>query len=259
VHGFLTRDGAGQDEFRGIARRELIAYPNVRWCEGSATRISPLRDGHFRVGIRGAAPQQCRKVLLATGVFDRLPPIPGIEDYFGTSAHPCPYCDGWEARGSAMAVYGRRQRGFEMARAMTAWSPRFVLCTDGRSHFDAAQRRMLRARHIELIEDRIERLKGRSGKLEAIVFKGGRELARDTLFFDTPSVMQSELAKTLGCAMTRTGRVRCGEFSQTNVPGIFVAGNMAQGVQLSIVAAADGARAAFGINRELTREDFATA
>lgn len=76
------------------------------------------------------------------------------------------------------------------------------------------------------------------------------------MFFDTPAHGQSPLAGQLGCTFNRHGGVICGKYEATAVPGVFVAGNVIKDVQLSIVAAAEGARAAFGINRALTREDF---
>ena len=94
------------------------------------------------------------------------------------------------------------------------------------------------------------------GQLEAVVFESGRRLPRRALFFDTPCVSHSQLARKLGCQITRKGAIRCGQYEATSVPGVFVAGNLIKDVQLAIVAAAEGTRAAFGINRSLTREDF---
>jgi thioredoxin reductase len=93
--------------------------------------------------------------------------------------------------------------------------------------------------------------------LRAVVFADGDRVEREALFFDTPSRAQSTLADSLGCRYSRHGGVLCGQFEATSVPGVFVAGNIIRDVQLSIVSAAEGARAAFGINRALTREDFA--
>jgi hypothetical protein len=109
---------------------------------------------------------------------------------------------------------------------------------------------------IPVIEERIERLEGSRGKLREIVFHGGRRLKRAALFFDTPSSSQSQLAEALGCQFARHGGIKCGQHEATSVPGVFVAGNIIKDVQLVIVAAAEGTRAAFGINRALTREDF---
>ena len=168
----------------------------------------------------------------------------------------CPYCDGWEMRGKALAVYGRRRRGFEMARALTAWTHDIVLCTDGRAKFTLAERRQLARNRIRLVEKRIDALEGSRGRLQYVRFRDGERLARDGMFFNTPSRAQSKLAESLGCRYSRHGGVLCGQYEATSVPGVFVAGNIIRDVQLSIVAAAEGARAAFGINRALTREDF---
>ena len=199
---------------------------------------------------------RCRKLLIATGVYDLLPPLPGIESLFGRSVFQCPYCDGWEMRGRRIAVYGRRRRGLQMARAMTAWATDIMLCTDGAAGYRPAERRNLARNGIALIEKKIAELKGARGRLKAVVFADGEALPCEALFFDTPSHGQSRLAESLGCRFGRDGGVLCGDYEATSVPGVYVAGNIIRDVQLSIVAAAEGARAAFGINRALTREDF---
>jgi thioredoxin reductase len=131
-----------------------------------------------------------------------------------------------------------------------------VLLTDGRAGYSASERRQLERNGIRVIEKRVAGLEGKRGKLSAVQFRDGDRLPRDALFFDTPSKNQSKLAQSLGCTFGRDGGVLCGDYEATNVPGVFVAGNIIRDVQLSIVAAAEGARAAFGINRALTREDW---
>jgi thioredoxin reductase len=256
MHGFVTREGISPDAFRRVAHRELSALDSVTFVQGEATRAVRRSDGSFECTIGTTRQVVGRKLLIATGLFDDLPRIDGIEKFFGKSVFQCPYCDGWEIRNSRVAVYGRGQRGFEMARAMTAWSRDLVLCTDGHSRLSRPSRLALARNGIEVIETRISRLTGTRGKLSAIEFTDGRELPRDVLFFDTTASGQSRLAESLGCQFTSKKGVRCGQYEATSVPGVFVAGNIIRDVQLSIVAAAEGARAAFGINRALTREDF---
>jgi len=255
MHAFLTRDGIAPADFRRLARDELRRYANVhvRRLEVQSARRSG-KDG-FQL-TAGAVRLECRKLLIATGVFDRLPPIPGIAAYFGVSVFQCPYCDGWERRDGALAAYGKGSRGFEMARALTAWSRDVVLCSDGNARLSARKRRDLARNGIALHEGRIAGLAGERGHLEALVFADGTRLEREAIFFDTPVVDQSPLAQSLGCRFTRRGGVHCGRYEATSVPGVFVAGNIIRDVQLAIVAAAEGARAAFGVNRSLTREDF---
>jgi thioredoxin reductase len=209
------------------------------------------------VRLGDGAEHRSRTVLLATGVFDQLPPLPNIERYFGKTAHPCPYCEGWEMRDLPVAVYGKGSRGFEMARAMKAWSNDLLLCTDGPSSLTAKQQRELLANDVEIVTAKITDLVGDGSELQAIRFESGEQRLRRALFFDTPCHPQSVLAKQLGCRMTGSDSIQCGAYAATSVAGVYAAGNILKDVHLSIVAAGDGARAAFGINRALTRQDFA--
>jgi thioredoxin reductase len=256
MHAYLSRDGMSPQEFLAIGRREVRRYPGVRYLPQEVCSARRAGAG-FSVALADGRRVRCRKLLIATGVFDIVPRIPGIDALFGRSVFQCPYCDGWEMRHRRVLAYGRGQRGFQIARAMTAWTDDIMLCTDGAAGYSAAGRKLLARNGIRLIEQRIASLEGSRGRLRTVVFADGERLARDAMFFDTPSRPQSRLAESIGCKFGRNGGVLCGEYEATSVPGVFVAGNIIRDVQLTIVAAAEGARAAFGINRALTREDFA--
>jgi thioredoxin reductase len=257
MHGFITRDGIDPKEFRALAHAELASYRQVEFRRKSVVAVARLAAGAgFKVKIAPDSTVRTRKLLLATGLLDRLPSVPGIEKFFGVSVFQCPYCHGWECRDRAIAVYGRGNQGFEMARAMTAWASDIVLCTDG-GRLAPAARRQLQLNGIQLRTVPIAGLEGRNGQLQQIVFRNGDTLSRDALFFDTSSREQSVLSRAIGCEYDRDGGVKCGRYSETSIPGVYAAGNITRDVQLAIVAAAEGTRAAFGINRALTREDFA--
>jgi thioredoxin reductase len=256
MHGYLSRDGIAPDDFRHRALEELKRYPTVTFRNEAVMSAERVPGPSFTVRVEGGETLRAKKLLLATGVMDQLPAIPQIEDYFGISVFPCPYCDGWELRGAPIAVFGDAVRGFEMARAMTAWTADILLCTQGPADFGRRRRQSLSANGIEVEDSPIVGLEGEEGRLRAIRFDNGRVVARDALFFDTPCRAQSQLARSLGCEFTPRGGIHCGKYEASSVPGVFVAGNILKDVQLSIVAAAEGARAAFGINRALTRERF---
>jgi thioredoxin reductase len=256
MHAFLTRDGIAPAAFRRVARAELRRYPNVEFRRGEVRSARRMAGGGFLLMREDGSRVKCRKLLIATGVFDRLPPIPGIAAYFGRSVFQCPYCDGWEHRNHPLAAYGKGRRGYEMARALLAWSRDVVLCSDGKAQLSANRRSDLERNGVVLCEGRIAGLSGSRGRMREIVFRDGARLERRALFFDTPVFSQSLLARSLGCEFTRRGGVRSGRYEATSVPGVFVAGNIIRDVQLAIVAAGEGASAAFGINKALAREDF---
>jgi thioredoxin reductase len=254
MHGYLSRDGIAPEAFRVLSLRELATYPSVSYRLVEVEKVFRTETG-FLVEV-GEHLCFARKLLIATGVMDRLPPLDGIETLFGISVFQCPYCDGWEFRDRPVAVYGQQTRGLEMARALTSWTRDIVLCTHGPSGFTDQQRQDLAVNKIRLIERKIKTLNSRDNRLQSITFDDGRQIEREAIFFDTPSDGQSNLTQQLGCRFTRKGGILCGKYEATSVPGVYVAGNIIRNVQLSIVAAGEGANAAFGINRALTREDY---
>lgn len=256
MHGFISRDGVSPTAFRRIARQQLRRYPSVVFQRARVVRASG-RDGAFRVQLESGEQLTARKLLLATGLFDRLPRIDQVERFFGTSVFNCPYCDGWEMRKRPLAVYARGRRAIEMARALTAWSRDVLVCSDGPSGLQAGEREALRRNSVRLDERRISRLGGHGARLRYVEFKDGERVPRAALFFDTASYQQCRLAAGLGCRFHRSGGVRCGRYEATDVPGVYVAGNTIKDVHLAIVAAAEGAKAAMGINKALTRDEFA--
>jgi len=257
MHGFISRDGIDPNEFRALVHEELARYQRVRFRRAKVVGAKCLERGtRFSVKFSTGAEVQTRKLLLATGLFDHLPPVKGIDRFFGASVFQCPYCHGWEFRDRAIAVYGQGNRGFEMARALTAWTDDIVLCTDGPPKLTQAAQRQLERNGIQILTARIARIEGRGDQMRQILLRNGTKVPRDALFFDTPSTEQSVLWQAMGCEFDRQGGVKCGQHSSTSVPGVYAAGNITRDVQLAIVAAAEGTRAAFGINRALTREDF---
>ena len=130
LHGFLTRDGVDPAELRRMAQTELLQYGTVELRSGRVVDAE-RRDRCFEVAFDDGSRVQSRILLLATGVVDRLPAVPGIEEFYGRGVHHCPYCDGWEAKDAPIAVYGRGKRGFGLALELKQWSHNITLCTDG--------------------------------------------------------------------------------------------------------------------------------
>lgn len=255
LHGFLTRDGVAPFELLRIGREQLRTYHTVEVIDGEVTDARPL-DGCFEVELSGGARYQSRMLLLATGVVDQLPEIPGVESFYGRSVFHCPYCDGWELRDRPLAAYGRGHQGAALALELTVWSRDLVLCTDGPADLSSEDRQRLAGYGIPIREERIARLDGADGLLERIIFANGQSLPRNALFFSTAFHQCSELAARLGVDFTQKGAVETGDYQWTAVPGLFVAGDAARQVQLAIVAAAEGAKAAFAINTALLKSEL---
>lgn len=261
LHGFLTRDGVPPAELRRIARAQLEPYASVTVIEASVVEATREENG-FAVQTGDGETFFARKLLLAAGVVDALPEIPGFEDLYGVAVFHCPYCDGWEVRERPLAVYGKGDdKGGGLALELTLWSDDIVLCTDGPSGLSAAYRQRLARSRVAIREERIIRLQPESrsdtqASLD-IVFEHGPPLARRALFFNTGRRQASDLAKRLGCEMYETAGCKVdNQFQAASVPGVYVAGDASRDVLQAIVAASEGAEAAIAINRALLEEDL---
>jgi len=255
LHGFVTRDGVLPQEFLQIARAELEQYA-VEVLAREVVAAEPEAGG-FAVTLGDGRTLRCRKLLLATGVVDQIPEIPGAREMYGRGVYHCPYCDGWEVRDQPVAVYGPGVDAAKLALGLTTWTRDVALLTGGKSRLRPERRARLARNGVAVREDRIVALEGREDILERVVFASGEPLPRRALFFRTGQHQRSRLAEKLGCALNRKGTVTTNRLSGTCVPGVFCAGDASDDVQLVIVAAAEGAKAAFAINHELQREDLA--
>jgi thioredoxin reductase len=257
VNGFITRENILPQELRRIAREELKDYATVEILDGvTVDDVNFLDGGGFEAVMENGRRETSRKMLLATGVEDNLPNIPGFAEHYGHGVYNCPYCDGWEERDRPLAVYGPEDKGKNFALQMTIWSRDIVLCTDGPSNLKPEDRARIERHGIVIREDKVIRLEGDDQRLHMIHFDKGHPLPREALFFITGAKPNCAIATRLGCELTEKGVVRTVGNEETNIPGLFVAGDASQRVQFAIVAAAEGALAAFEINSELCEEDM---
>jgi thioredoxin reductase len=255
MHGFPTRDGMPPLEFLALARRELRQYDTLELRHVEVVDAA-CRDGRFDVSLASGEQVASRKLLIATGVVDNVPAIPGFRELYGVSVFHCPYCDGWEVRDQPIAIYGRGDRGSGLSLELTAWSRDLVLCTDGPAGIDDAGRARLARNGIAVREEGVARLEGSDGILARVVFDTGEAVPRRALFFTTGQSQRSDLSIRLGCEFNEKGTVRTGKYESTHLRGLYVAGDASRAVQWVVVAASEGAEAAFAINTDLTREEL---
>ncbi|MBX3380657.1 MAG: NAD(P)/FAD-dependent oxidoreductase [Phycisphaeraceae bacterium] len=257
MHGYLSRDCIAPIEFRKEARRDLSRY-EVRCLDDEVVQAGVEPDSTFTIVTKAGQKLHSRKVLLATGVRDLLPDLDGFMACYGKSAHHCPYCDGYEHREQRIAAYGKGNHAIGIALTLRTWSDSVTACLDGQAA-DNKHLALARRNNIAIRTEVVSRLEHDSGSLRAVHFAQGTPLAADALFFNTGQVQRSELPRLFGCAFDDDGGVKTSDRQCTTVPGVFLAGDADKEVQFVIVAAAQGATAAVGINHELQNEDRGTA
>jgi thioredoxin reductase len=254
LHGYLTRDGIPPMEFNELGRNELGRYG----VECRATRVVDAERGdrQFTVSLEGGVTELSRFLLIATGVEDHVPEVDGLADCYGRSMFHCPYCDGWEWRDRRIAVFGSGKSGVALSLSMKTWSPHIALCTNGGA-IGRGGRDRLRRNGVEVRPAAIARVRHDDGMLRALEFSDGSTLECDVVFFTTGQHQKCDIAVRLGCAFNERGTVETGSLSQTNVPGVFVAGDASHDAQFVVVAAAEGVKAAMAINQALQRVELA--
>lgn len=255
-HGFLTRDGSPPAEIRRIAREQVQRYASVTFKSATAAHIEKTAAG-FAVTSSDDSTLQARVVLLATGLRDELPALPGIDTLWGTSVFHCPYCDGYEIRDKAVAVYGVDQSAFHQLMLIRNLTDNLTLCAGDGWTLTPDQRQRLTRHGIQLTEKPVAALESEQGHLRAIRFADGTSLTRDALFIRPKTTHRTTFADDLGCKVDEQNIVQVDSRGRTSVEGVYAAGDLASAARSVALAVAQGAAAAYGINAALTEYDFA--
>jgi thioredoxin reductase len=254
MHGYLTRDGINPLKFLQLAREELQQY-KVAVEHSEITKINKLENKFELIESSGRV-LYAKKILLATGLVDKLPELQGINDFYGNNVFHCTYCEGWEVRDKPLAVYGRGKAAMEFAISLRTWSKDIILCTDGPGDLSKSNQAILEKLNVKLFNQRIKQLQGANGLLTEIIFEGGESIPRDALFFITAQKQRSPLAEQLGCNFSREGYIITDKKQKTNIRGVFAAGDAIKDMKFVVVAAGEGTKAGVAMNMELQQEEL---
>jgi thioredoxin reductase len=253
MHNYLTRDDILPTDFLALAQKEAKKY-GARLIQKKVVNARKSETGLFVVKDEEGTVYQAKKLLIATGLSDNLPDIPGFKEFYGKAIFHCPYCDGWEVQDKRVGVYARNKNGYELALALKCWTDQVTLYTDGRNKLKPAEVEMLVTNGVAIVSYPIASLDGSGDKLRQVVFKNGEREPCDAMFFVNGFQMQCNLAETFGCDMSKKGVVLTNRHQQTNIEGLYVAGDAARDMHFVVVAAAEGAKAGVIINKELIKE-----
>ncbi len=254
MHSFLSLDGEHPKVFLDRARQELKKY-GVHYKRTEVV-TAQSNSGGFLVTTKNGSEYVAKKLVLATGISDTLPAIGNISRFYGKTVLHCPYCDGWEFNQKAWVVYAVSARAaVEICLRYKTWSDNITLLAAHCVGLNRVSREKLRRNGIKLCDEKAIRLSGTGNKLELIHLANGQTLKADVLFFSTPQKKPGSLTQQLGCECNKKGAVCFNRHQQTNVPGVFVAGDLGEDMQLVVIAAAEGAKAAVVINTLLNKEE----
>jgi thioredoxin reductase len=257
MHGFLSRDGMPPADLLALGQHEVRGYGGeVR--EGVVTAVLAQSPTGFTVSLSNGTQVSARRVLVATGLRDELPDVPGLAERWGNDVLHCPYCHGHEVADQPLGVLGGTPESVRYAHIVRQWSADVILVMPAGILTDE-QRAQLKARAIEVVEGGVHHVLVEEDRLQGVQLDDGRVIARAALFVPPRLVPNSDLLAELGCAMDEAGWVVAGPSGATSVPGIWVAGNVANPKAQVITAAGEGSAAAIELNADLVDEDVAVA
>ena len=259
IHGFLGHHGIRPNELLARGRDEVTNHGGLI-IEAAVTAVEKVAPKHFRVFAGGNETEQVfetRRLLLATGLRDLTPDCPGFREFYGSSVHHCPDCDGYEVKDRRVAVLAHNHNAAAFTANLMTWTRRLTLLTD-KHEISTTDRAKLGELDIIIRTEAVVGLEGDKSnrQLKRVLFSEGEPLECDALFFSLGTELGTNFHETLGCRLDEEcGLVWVDETQQTSINGVYSAGDMTPNSQLAVVAAAEGAMAAIHIHRSLIPEE----
>ncbi|MBT2549730.1 NAD(P)/FAD-dependent oxidoreductase [Arthrobacter sp. ISL-65] len=257
MHGFLSRDGMPPSELLAAGRDEVKGY-GCEILSGAVTELVRCGQSGFWVLLADGQRVSARRLLIATGLRDELPEIPGLADRWAQDVLHCPYCHGYEVRGRQLGVLGGSGDAVRYAQIVRQWADDVVFFTNTGS-LTLTQRSELTARAIGIVEGTVKQLLVEDDRLSGVELEDGRIVPRQALFVPPRFVPNNDLLAKLGCDVDDSGWVVRDSTGGTTVPGVWTAGNVANPRAQVITAAGEGSAAAIAINAHLVEEDVRDA
>lgn len=263
AHGFLTRDGVTPGDLLAIGRAEVTGYGGeVR--TGLATAATRASGGGFTVTLADGSQVGARRLLVTTGVTDELPAIPGLRERWGRDVIHCPYCHGWEVRDQAVGVIASGPMAVHQALLFGQWTSDVTLFSHTTPEPSGDELAQLRARGVSVVPGEVAELVVTDDHLTGVRLTSGEVVACQAVAVGPKAVARADLLVSLGLttvdhAMGAGSYVDSDPTGLTSVPGVWVAGNVADLMAGLVGAAAGGSLAAMAINADLVTEDVAQA
>lgn len=252
-HGVLGLDGKAPSEIAGNAKAQLLKYPNLTWLDEPAVQAEAA-DGYFLVHTEKGEALKAKRLILATGVTDELPKVPGLAERWGQSVLHCPYCHGYELDNGHLGVLATGAISMHQALLIPDWG-RTTLFINGAFEPDEAQLRQLAARKVTIEREPVVEICGRNA---AVKLRDGRVVELAGLFVAPKITLSSPLAEQLGCELIESPLgpyIKTDEFKATSVVGVFACGDAARAAGNITFAISDGALAGLAAHRSLIFHD----
>ncbi|MDQ0593030.1 thioredoxin reductase [Chryseobacterium ginsenosidimutans] len=253
-HNFITQDGKVPKEISDLAKEQVLKYETVKFHNGMVTKTSKNAEG-FEVETKNSEKFYTKKLILASGVKDIMPNIPGFAECWGISVVHCPYCHGYEVKGKITGILSNGDTAFEFSKLVFNLTKDLTLFTNGKSSLNEEQEEKFTQNKINIVEDEIEEVVHENGQIEKLIFKNGKEIPLQVLYAKLP-FEQNINVEDLGLELAEHGFIKIDHFHKTNIDGVFACGDNVTMMRSVANAVAQGNFTGAIVNKELSEEEF---
>ncbi|TDP55550.1 thioredoxin reductase [Bacteriovorax stolpii] len=242
MQNFPSRDGMSPLELKELIKNDINKYEKVDYAYKKVIDIKkegPLFVGYFEDGQS----VQAKKVILAHGVKDNLETLPNLREYWGETAIHCPYCHGYELKGSDFAIVGEPEYTLHIAGIVKPLSSSISIFANGSKRYSEENLKFIQEKKIEFHPGRITNLSGLNHKLESLTLDNGDIYKKNAMMIRPPTSLSSDLGIKLGCALTSEGNYLIEMKVKSSVPGVFIAGDLAEMAHSVLIASTSGSMA----------------
>lgn len=254
-HNFLTQDGRTPREIALVGKEQVLRYETVRFLEDMAVSGRKTGTG-FEIDTQSGETHTARKLILATGLRDRMSDIPGFAECWGISVVHCPYCHGYEYHGQPTGILADGEAAYHYAQLVANLTDKLLILTNGNASFTPEQAARLAKNNIPVVEKEISYLDHDHGLIHRVVFKDGSDISLKAIYSGLPNEQHSGIPEKLGCALNERGLITVDVMQKTTVEGVFAAGDNSSMFRSVASAVATGNLAGAACNKYLTEEDF---
>jgi thioredoxin reductase len=256
INGYLGLDSVKPPELRANGR-ETCRSLGVDLLDNMVLHVERDSDDDFLLSLEGGTRIRVSRLLLAIGLRDVWPEIPGLAYAYGSNAHVCPDCDGYDARDKKVVVIGNGRRAVGMALNLSTWTKDIIICTNGRpAELDEPEYcAKLDALNIPVLTDAISQVCCDHNQIRCLLLAGGKQLDTDKVFFTIAQYPADDLGAQLGCERDDEGHIIVDSRGHTTAANVYAAGDITPGPQLAIMAAAEGTAAALSMHKSLVPDE----
>lgn len=254
-HNFITHDGKTPAEISQLAKKDVEKYKTVHFYNGTVVKTIKIAEG-FEIETSTGEKFDAKKIILASGVKDVMPDIPGFAECWGISVLHCPYCHGYEVKNEVTGIFSNGDMAYEFSKLIFNMTKNLTLFTNGKAILSHGQLDKLKQNGIGINENEIAKIEHENGAVQKIIFKNGNSVPLKVLYAKISFEQNINASEDLGCELTEQGFIKVDFMQQTSVSGVFACGDNVTMMRSVANAVAQGNFAGAMVNKVLSEEEF---